>query len=66
MKRRVVLHISGLAKLGLTAAMIGVALALYARNGGAEWARTAGLLLLMGGAGLYAIERIRAWRRPRD
>ena len=64
--RRVVLRISGLAKLGLLGAMIGMGLALYARSSGAEWARVAGLLLLLGGAALYAIERIRAARRTRD
>ena len=64
--RRVVLRISSLAKLGLLGAMIGMGLALSARSSGAEWARVAGLLLLMGGAALYAIERIRAARRPRD
>ena len=64
--RRVVLRISGLAKLGLLGAMIGMGLALYARSSGAEGARVAGLLLLMGGAALYAIERIRGARRRRE
>ena len=64
--RRIVLRISGLAKLGLLTAMIGVALALYARTSGAEWARIAGVLMLFGGAGLYLTERLRAWRRRHD
>ena len=76
--RRIVLRVSGLAKLGLLTAMTGVALALYARSSGAgsgagsdaesgtEWARIAGLLMIFGGAGLYLIERLRAWRRRHD
>ena len=63
MSRKIVLRISGLAKLGLTAAMVGVALALWARQGGPGWARVAGGILLFGGAGLYLIERFRFWRR---
>ena len=66
MKRRVVLRSSGLAKLGLLAARTGMGLALYARSSGADWARAAGMLLLFGGAGLYAIGRIRGGRRPRE
>ena len=64
--RRIVLRISALAKLGLLSAMIGMALSLYARSSGAEWARIAGALMLFGGAGLYLIERSRAWRRRHD
>jgi len=64
--RKIVLRISGLAKLGLLAAMVGVGLAIWARDSGPEWASVAGGVLLMGGAALYAIERFRALRRPRD
>ena len=63
--RKVVLRITGLAKAGLLGAMTGMALLLYARDGGAEWARITGALLLFGGGALYFIERLRAWRRPR-
>jgi hypothetical protein len=65
MTRRIVLRISGLAKLGLTAAMVGVGLGLWARQGGPDWARVAGGVLLIGGAAVYVIERLRFWRRPR-
>ena len=64
MTRRIVVRISGLAKLGLLAAMVGVGLALWARQGGPEWARIAGGVLLFGGAAVYVIERFRSWRRP--
>ena len=68
MTRRVVVRISGIAKLGLLAAMVGVGLALWARQGGPEWARVTGGVLLLGGAAVYVIERIRFWigRSQRD
>jgi len=64
--RRIVLKLSGMAKFGMLSAMTGIALALWARDDGPLWARAAGAVLLFGGAALYAIARLRAWRRPRD
>ena len=66
MTRRIVLKLSGLAKFGLLCAMTGIALALWARDDGPLWARAASGVLTLGGAALYAIARLRAWRRPRD
>ena len=63
--RKIVLRISGLAKLGLTAAMVGVGLSLWARDAGPEWATVTGGVLLFGGAALYLIERYRALLRRR-
>ena len=64
--RKIVLRISPLAKLAVTAAMIGVALSVYARLRGNVWLNGVGMALLFGGALTYLIERFRSRRSRPD
>lgn len=57
--------LSPLAKVGATAAALGMVLVVYHRLAGAPWAHVAGSVLFFGGAAIYFFERIRLVLRRR-
>jgi hypothetical protein len=64
--RKIVIRLSPIAKIALTAAMIGAGLSLYGKLQGVDWANGVGTALLFGGAIVYLIERYRSLRSRRD
>lgn len=62
---RVVIRLSPLAWAGLLLAVPGVALGLYGQLADVEWPRAPSLLLVVVGAVLYAIARVRMVRKAR-
>jgi drug/metabolite transporter (DMT)-like permease len=62
---KVVIRLSPLAWAGLFIAVLGVALGLYGQLADVEWPRAPSLLLVIVGAVLYAIARVRMVRKAR-
>lgn len=62
---KIVIRLSPLAWVGLFIAVLGVALGLYGQLAGVDWPRAPSMLLVIVGAVLYAIARVRMIRRAR-
>jgi hypothetical protein len=61
-----VLLLTPLAKAAATVGCLGGALGIWGRLDGVRWAATLGTVLLLGGALVYFVERIRMARRARS
>ena len=65
MKRKIVLRLSPVAKVGCLAAVVGVGLGLWGRMDGPSWAHQASWPLVIAGAILYFFARARSIMKSR-
>ena len=63
---KIVVRLSPLAWVGLCIALGGIVLGLYGQLANVDWPRAPSMLLVIAGAVLYAIARVRMIRKARE